>query len=346
MAENTNDEALNVDRDSLHILPLCDLPIDTPGLNQARLIKNVRLESMVEMFSDKATGSGQLSVEDLPKEFTWDVSNPPRDLDILRKVARLPSFDVYSLRVSLRAAGIEVNSHDALKLSAQKNAELSEYMRDFTGPLIAKIYGGDNLDIQDFSDVIKLFRDPDVKNALEKLRTMAEKLDIELETIPTFMEDYGDIFLSLSYYRQCLDAIEPAISSFLEGLGDLRGNYQLKHDVNLQNTINEMEPIINGAMANISGRFENFERGTKHMWDNVSAERFRKVESLISGYHTTIGGILCALSVKMDAWSRLFPEANVGGPGKRAEFIMIEMRQGFDKLKQIGDSAPMLSALK
>ncbi len=346
MAENMTDEALIVDRDSLHILPLSDLPIETPSLKRARLIKNVRLESVVEMFADKATGSGQLSVEDLPKEFTWDASNPPRDLTVLRKVARLPSFDVYSLRVSLRSLGIEVNSHDALKLSSGKSAELSEYMKDFTRPLIAEIFGGDDVDIQDFNDVIKLFRDPDVKNALEKLRVMAEKLGIEMDKIPTFMEDYGDIFLSLSYYRQCLDAIEPTISSFLEGLNDLRNNYQLKSDINLQNTINEMEPVINGAMANISGRFENFERGTKNMWDNVSAERFHRVEKLISGYHTTIGGILCALSVKMTAWSRLFPDANVGGPGKRAEFIMIEMRQGFDKLKKIGDSAPMLSALK
>lgn len=346
MTDTINDEILNVDRDSLHILPLSDLPIFTPGLNRARLIKNVRLESVVEMFSGKATGSGQLSVEDLPREFGWDDSGPSKDLSILRKVAELPSFDVYSLRVSLRGAGIEVNSQDALKLSPQKNAELSVYMKDFTRPLIAEIYGGDDLNLQDFSDVIKLFRDPDVKNALEKLRVMAEKLDIEPENIPKFMEDYGDIFLSLSYYRQCLDSIEPAINSFLECLGDLRTNYQLKHDVNLQNTINEMEPIINGAMANISSRFENFERGTKHMWDNLSAERFRRVETLIAGYHTTIGGILCALSVKMDAWSRLFPGPNVGGPAKRAEFIMIDMRQGFENLKQIGDSAPNLAALK
>ena len=106
-----------------------------------------------------------------------------------------------------------------------------------------------------------------------------------------------------------------------------------------------MEPTINELMAAVTGRFENFERGTKHMWDNISAERFRKVEQLIKGYHTTIGGVLCSLSVKMDAWANLFPTPSVGGPGKRAEFMMSEMRQGMDNIQKIEDSAPMLSAL-
>ena len=34
-------------------------------------------------------------------------------------------------------------------------------------------------------------------------------------------------------------------------------------------------------MPAITGRFENFVRGTKHMWGNISDERFRKVEQLI-----------------------------------------------------------------
>ena len=193
--------------------------------------------------------------------------------------------------------------------------------------------------------MIKLFRDPDVKKALEKIRVMSAKLNIKPEEIPRFMEDYGDIFLSLSYYRRCLDAIEPIITEFLEAMDELRDNYHFKNDQNLLKTMKDMEATINELMVAITGRFENFERGTKHMWDNISAERFRKVEELITGYHTTIGGVLCSLSVKMDAWARLFPTPAAGGPGKRAEFMMSEMKQGMDKIIKIEDSAPMLSAL-
>lgn len=193
--------------------------------------------------------------------------------------------------------------------------------------------------------MVKLFRDPDVKKALEKIRVMSAKLNIKPEEIPLFMEDYGDIFLSLSYFRKCLDSIEPIITEFLEAMDEMRDNYQFKTDQNLRQTMDMMESTINELMAAITGRFENFERGTKHMWDNISAERFRKVEQLIKGYHTTIGGVLCSLSVRMDAWANLFPTPSIGGPGRRAEFMMSEMRQGMGNIQKIEDSAPMLSAL-
>jgi hypothetical protein len=56
----------DTDRDSLHILQLEILPLETPSLNRARLIKNVRLKSVIELFKDADTGSGQIDIEDLP----------------------------------------------------------------------------------------------------------------------------------------------------------------------------------------------------------------------------------------------------------------------------------------
>ena len=314
-------------------------------LSRVRLIKNVRLKSVVELFADKDTGSGQIDIEDLPKEFGWSMADPPADMTMLRKVGNLPSYDVFSLRISLRELDIKVNDVTALRLSDSMNSELTAYMTDFTRPLIKEIYGDNDVTVDSFEDVVKLFRDPDVKKALEKIRVMSAKLNIKPEEIPLFMEDYGDIFLSLSYFRKCLDSIEPIITEFLEAMDEMRDNYQFKTDQNLRQTMDMMVSTINELMAAITGRFENFERGTKHMWDNISAERFRKVEQLIKGYHTTIGGVLCSLSVKMDAWANLFPTPSVGGPGKRAEFMMSEMRQGMDNIQKIEDSAPMLSAL-
>lgn len=200
------------DRDSLHILPLVVLPFQTAALTRARLIKNVRLKSVVELFADKDTGSGQIEIEDIPNEFNWNMADPPDDMNMLRKVGNLPSYDVYSLRISLRELDIKVNDVDALRLSDAMNAELTAYMTDFTRPLIKEIYGGDDVSIDSFEDVVKLFRDPDVKKALEKIRVMSAKLNVKPEEIPRFMEDYGDIFLSLSYYRRCLDSIEPIIT--------------------------------------------------------------------------------------------------------------------------------------
>ena len=316
------------------------------ALRRARLIKNVRLKSVVELFADADAGSGQLDVEDLSNEFGWNPAEPPNDLIMLRNLALLPSYDVYSLRISLRNHGINIEDSDALKLSKAKSDQLTEYMTEFTRPLIVQIYGEDEVDVQTFDDVIKLFRDPDVVKAIGKIQVMSEKLGINPEDIPKFMEDYGDIFLSLSYYRECLDSIEPIITEFLDAMIELKGNFQFKHDQNMMSTIKIIESTINERMAAVTGRFENFERGTKYMWDNISAERFSKIEKLISGYHTSIGGVLCALSVKMEAWARLFPNKDVGGPGRRAEFIMSEMKQGIENIVQMEDAGPMLAGLE
>ena len=114
----------DVDRDALHILPLSIIPFQSPSLKRARLIKNVRLKSVVELFADKDTGSGQIDIEDIPNEFNWNMADPPDDMNMLRKVGNLPSYDVYSLRISLRELDIKVNDVDALRLSDAMNAEL------------------------------------------------------------------------------------------------------------------------------------------------------------------------------------------------------------------------------
>ncbi len=75
---------------------------------------------------------------------------------------------------------------------------------------------------------------------------------------------------------------------------------------------------MNATMLAITGRFESFDRSTKDLWEQVSADRFRKVETLIRSYHTTIGRDLCALTVKMEAWARTFT-AQAGRGTRRSE---------------------------
>lgn len=335
----------DADRDSLHILPLASINLKTPSLKRARLIKNAQLNTVVELFDSLDTGSGQMEIAQLGREFNWPEVPPHPDLALLRKLALLPSFDAYSLRILFRENDIPITNEDVLKLSAAKVAELTTYMMSFTRPLIREIYQDADLNVSTFDDVLALFRTPDRKKAHERLDWMAKKLGIEIPEIPKFLEDYGDIFLSFSYYRQCLDSIVPAIDDFLAAMGDFKNNYQLRNDKNLMKTCDFMESTINELMAGITGRFENFDRSTNAMWNNLSAERFQRVRTIIRSYHTTIGGVLCALSVKMNAWAKLFPDRKVGGPVRRAEFIMSEMKQGIDKIQKIEDSAPMLAAL-
>ena len=45
--------------------------------------------------------------------------------------------------------------------------------------------------------------------------------------------------------------------------------------------------------------------------------------------------MLCALSVKMTAWSRKLPNKDTGGATRRSEFIVSKMKRGIDILKGI-----------
>ncbi len=128
-------------------------------------------------------------------------------------------------------------------------------------------------------------------------------------------------------------------------MNEIGGNWQLKTDANLMKTCERMDSIFNRLFATITSRFEIFDRSTKDMWDSISAERFRRVEDLIESFHTTIGGELCSLGVKMDAWRRLFPTPDSGGPVKRSEFILSDMKQGIEKFLAIEKSAPALPDL-
>jgi len=326
------------DRDTLHTVRLIDMPIEHPTLKRARIIKNSRLVSVVELFRDRDTGSGQIEVAKIPQEFNIPMGHP--DMRILYVLAEMPSYDVYSLRVALRQAGIAVNNQDALKLSPGKVKELSVFMKNFTRPLLMQVYGDEGVKMETFDDVIHLFRDPDVQKARHKLTMLAGKLGIEITAIPVFLEDYADIFLSLSYYRQCLDRVTPSVQDFFIALDDLRKNMQMRNNPTFLAAAKDIQKTFSDVLTTVTGRLESFDKRTKDMWDNLSAEQFRKIEATIKTFHQMMGGILCALTVKMDAWDELFPSRSVGGPGRRSEFILNDMRAGMQRVREIAAGGP------
>lgn len=321
--------------DSLFVLPLEIIPFETPGLQRARLIKNNHLIGVIELFSDRETGSGQISIDNLPEHFHWKQGMAHPDLQILSKLGPLPSFDVYSLRRSMRELNVPIVEGSELQLTDEKNKELTAYMSSFTLPLIKQIYGGDDMEVSSFEDLVGLFKDPDVKKALEKLRVMADKLKIKLDQIPRFLEDYGDIFLSLSYYRNCLDQLQPLLDSFVDSMKEIKKNYQVRQDANLIEQIGKIEKLMTGLVEFLRRLFKDFDTQTQDLWENLSAERFEEVKKLISDYHTTIGGVLCGLTVKMNAWATRYPNPRTGSPMSKGEFLMTDIRQGIANIRAI-----------
>ncbi len=334
------DSPLGVDdRDTLHTLALKYMPITTPALKRARMIKNSRLDSVIELYRDKSIGSGQIDIEKLPQQLGAQ-GLLPEDFKTVRTLAIMPSYDVYSLRVTLREQGIKVEDFEALRLSPSKTKELSSYMKSFTRPLMMQIYGEEGAQIDSFEDVVGLFRDPDVQRARHKLTVMAAKLGIDIFAIPRFLEDYADIFLSLSYYKQCLDVVTPKVYDFFDSLKDLRKSHQARSNAQLMAACKEIENTFTELLTSVTGRIESFDRHTKDMWNDLSAERFRKIEAVIKTFHKMMGGILCALTVKMDAWTELFPTSRAGSPGRRADFILNDLQHGMRKIREIEAASP------
>ena len=321
------------DMDSMFILPLSIIPLDTPALQSAKLIKNARLASVVEIFTDSQTGSGQVDVEQLPNMFGWGAESVHPDLSILRRLALLPSYDVYSLRISLREHGIPVNDYAALKLSPDKAKELTKYMVMFTRPLMRLVYADGAVNVESYDDLLKLFRDPDVKKARQRLEQVANGLNVDIMDVPRFLEDYGDTFLSLSYFRHCLDRLTPYFTACMDSMSPIRNHFQLKQNINLMKSLNTIEEVVNSMSASITGRLEVFDKRTREMWDNLTQEEFREVKTMIERYHVSIGAVLCGLTVKMNSFARSFPRPNSGGPVKRADFMVSEMIQGIEQIR-------------
>ena len=121
MADKSSTPIQDSDTDAFHILPLSIVSVQTPALRRARLIKNVRLATVLELFHGEDTGSGQIAISDLDAAFSWPTDRPNGDRDLMRKLASIPSYDVYSLRILLRERGIPVSDSQALHYLKYKN---------------------------------------------------------------------------------------------------------------------------------------------------------------------------------------------------------------------------------
>jgi hypothetical protein len=330
----------------LHILPLSIVPLESQTLSRSRLIKNARLESVVELFSNESTGSGQITPEQIGKLFSWEDPEEHQDFRTIKQLSLLPSYDVYSLRIALRNLGLNVDEISELRLSEAKANELAGYMRAFTRPLLQAVFGqGDGTTPAISTDILELFRNPDVAEVRDKLHSLADRLGVAVEEVPDFLQNYGDVYLSVAYYKYCLDQSVPELRGLLDSINDMRSHQRLCADPQLMETCAVVEDRLKTVTVQVSRMLDNFSKSTKDMWLNVSALRFRRMEQQIMNYNTTLGSALCGINVKLSSWHQAFPNDSIGGPVQRAKFLMSEVRPGLELIKQVEDVATPRFAL-
>ena len=329
--ENTTDLQLSLDRDTLHTLPLCDIPLKTPGLKNGVMIKNARLQSVIEIFRDASTGSGQVEIDNLQQIFPSYKDELDVDEAVLNKVGELESFDVYSLRIQLRKLNVDVNNTAALRLSDQKMLELADAMKRFTDPLVEKLYGVKREDHIDFSDIFRALNPEQRKRALDNMKEISKNMNFSIDELPEFIEDCGDLYLSIAYYNNALSGLMPTIKDFLTWVEEIKKSGQFRQDRDNKKLIKQMEYNLKTIIRSTRKRLDFFQDSFINLWDDINIESYQELRQRLISSHAHIGAILCGLTVKMNRFNEKF--SNRGGSLRnRMQFIRREMSVGLDEL--------------
>lgn len=317
------------DVDAIDSLSLSMIPLQSNTLKGARLVKNSRMETAVELHSDPISGSLQIMPEDIADAF----AGAERDQQIISQLASLNSYDVYSLRSSLKKIGVQIDE-DTLSLSDNMKETLAAYTLEFTRPLIEQIFGaGGSVDATAPGGLQKIFRDPDIARVRDNLKTMTQKTGIPLEEIPSFLEKYSDVFLSVAYYRYSLQSVQKDLERFLKWIKALQETREVTSNPRTLNSCKKVEDTMKFITASITDRLNRFQKGFEQFWGNISKESFEQLKKQVEENHASMGAVLCGLLVKVRAWAKDFPDDNVGSGAKRAQFVTTELEPGLEKIK-------------
>ena len=85
-----------------------------------------------------------------------------------------------------------------------------------------------------------------------------------------------------------------------------------------------------GMASNVLSKIKNFDQVSKTVWSSDEPGALNAFGRDIRSSQTTLGGILCALTIKMEDWKANFPHPEAGGPLKWADYIVNDMRQGLE----------------
>jgi hypothetical protein len=313
------------DFDAMDALPLSLIPLSTRALKSARLIKNARLETAVEIHRDARSGSLQIRPEDVPSTFPGSRD----DHRIISELATLHTYDVYSLRASLKKLGIAAD-RTSLDLSSDLKEKLQQFSAEFTRPLLQNIYGDGTLDPT--QDLGRLFRGGRTAQAAQRLKAMSERTGIPVEEIPAFLETYSDLFLSVIYYRHNFDNISMDIDRCSSWLKDISLQRDAAASAQSAAHYRHVDETLRLLSTSIRGRLNGFRRAFDVFWRDMNRDTLGKLQREIETRHETTGGMLCGLVVKMRHWSRTFHSRTSGGPSTRLQYVTAEMEPGLDKL--------------
>lgn len=324
------------DMDALDTFPLSIIPLTSMSLRSAKLIKNTRMETTVELHNDPIAGSYQIFPEAIADTF----KGAEKDQELIIKLSLLTSYDVFSLRNSIKRLGLELQDPGILTLSDGMRSTLdNSYAQQFTRPLLENIFGSTSRNnTQDFQ---QLLRDPDVAQVRENLSIMTRRTGIPLADIPKFIEDYSEVFISLSYYRHGFESIGDAIARILLWIEELKRHRDVMATPQTLTSCKKTEETLKFLSTSLRERLARLQYSFETFWKDINQQSFLNLRQQIEDNHTSMGAVLCGLVVKLRNWEKTFPDNSVGGPVTRAKFVVTELEPGLERLKTLENLARM-----
>lgn len=321
------------DMDALDRFPLSIVPLSSNSLKNAKLIKNSRMETTLELHNDPLTGSYQIK----PEAITETFRGAEKDQEIIKQLAALNSYDIFSLRNSLKRIGIELE--EPLQLSDSMKDRLNEYALQFTRPLIESIFGTERIDTSDAEGLQKILRDPDVARVRENLKIMTQRTGIPLQDVPKFLEDYADVFMSLAYYRFCFENIGAQIDRCMGWIAEVKKHRDVALTPQTLGACKRTEDSLRFLAHSIRERLMRLQYTFETFWKDINVSSFANLRKQIEDSHSSMGAVLCGLVVKMQAWEKAFPDSTAGGPSTRSKYIVTDLEPGLERLRTLENEA-------
>jgi hypothetical protein len=332
--------------DKIDQLPLSIIPLQSNSLKSAKLFKNARLETVLELYNDPVSGSLQIPADENLSEALGmgDSEAVAHDTRVIQQLSQLHSFDIFSMRTSLQRIGLDLElDDDVFQLSDEMKTALQKYANAFTAPLIRKIYGLEQAEIDKLGgDLNNLFQDPDKATVRQNLLNMSESTGIPLEEIPVFIQNYNDIYQSVAYYRYTYDAVIKDAERFLVWISAVVAHKDVASTPQTLKVCLNVERDMRFILSSLRARFDLFRKSFQAFWQDINAQSFAQLRRDVSKNYDLIGAVLCAVVVKINAWSEGFPNNDVGSPSRRSKFIMTDLAPGIADIRRLEQEARKL----
>src|SRR3546814_14838318 len=102
--------------------------------------------------------------------------------------------------------------------------------------------------------------------ALRRIKAISDALQLSVDQIPGFLEDYGDIFLSLSYFKRYLDKIRPDFAAMKTWMHAGIADSHLRHNKHAVRACETVNVNVEAAIRFVLGRFQAIAERRRELW--------------------------------------------------------------------------------